>query len=79
MKGGMHEIVSSENTGFSPGRFIAENTVCTKLMQAYLDKEDRPGALVFLDIEKAFYRVSWEFMHKALESLGFGPEFREAG
>ena len=76
MKGGMHEIVSAENTGFSPGRFIAENTVCTKLMQAYLDEEDLPGALVFLDMEKAFDRVSWEFMHKALESLGFGPEFR---
>ena len=42
-------------------------------MQAYLDEEDRPGALVFLDTEKAFDRVSWEFMHKALESLGFGP------
>ena len=76
MKNGMHEIVLAENTGFSPGRFIAENTICTKLMQAYLDEEQLPGALVFLDMEKAFDRVSWKCMHEALKSLGFGPDFR---
>lgn len=72
----MHEIVSPENTGFSPGRFIGENSILTKLIQAYLDEEDEPGALVFIDMEKTFDRVSWEFMHKALEALGFGPDFK---
>ena len=76
MKRVMHEIVSPENTGFSPGRFIGENSILTKLIQAYLDEEEEPGALVFIDMEKAFDRVSWEFMHKALAALGFGPDFR---
>ena len=76
MKGVMHEIVSPENTGFAPGRFIGENSILTKLIQAYLDEEDLPGALVFLDMEKAFDRVSWDFMHKSLEALGFGVDFR---
>lgn len=77
MKRVMHEIVSPENTGFSPGRFIAENSILTKLIQAYLDEEELPGALIFLDFEKAFDRVSWEFMHKAFRALGFGPDFRK--
>ena len=76
MKRVMHEIVSPENTGFAPGRFIGENSILTKLIQAYLDEEQLPGALVFVDFEKAFDRVSWEFMHKALKALGFGPDFR---
>ena len=76
MKEVMHEIVSPHNTGFTPGRFIGENSVLTKLIQAYLDEEDQPGALVFVDFEKAFDRVSWDYIHEALAALGFGQNFR---
>ena len=30
---------------------------------------------VFLDLEKAFDRVSWDYMQKAIEKLGFGKDF----
>ena len=70
-------FASIDNTGFYPKRFIAENSIGLKLMQAYLDEEKKPGALVFLDMEKAFDRVSWDYMHKALEAAGFGHEFRK--
>ena len=73
----MHEVTSIENTGFCPGRFIAENSQLTKLLQAYLDEEDLPGAFIFLDMEKAFDRVSWSFLHRALKELGFGARFRK--
>ena len=37
----------------------------------------RKGVLLFLDMEKAFDRVSYEFTMKGLvEALGFGNKFR---
>ena len=59
-------------TGFVPGRFIVENSQFMKLLQATLDEKDEPGLLLFLDMEKAFDRVSWEFLLQALEAMGFG-------
>jgi len=32
---------------------------------------------VFLDLEKAFDRVSWDYMKKAVARLGFGPDFQK--
>ena len=32
--------------------------------------------MLFFDMEKAFDRVSYEFINKALEATGFGPNFR---
>ena len=74
MKGVVGKIVSRENTGFSPGRFIAENTHQMKLMQRMLEENDTEGMFVFLDLEKAFDRVSWDYMKKAIKDLGFGPD-----
>eukprot|EP00966_Prymnesium_polylepis_P187460 4346143-Prymnesium_polylepis.1 len=62
MKKVIGRVVSRENTGFSPGRFISENTQQMKLMQAMLEENNEPGMFVFLDLEKAFDRVSWDTM-----------------
>ena len=56
--------VSKENTGFAPKRFIAENTHQMKLMQKYLEENNEDGMFVFLDLEKVFDRVSWDYMKK---------------
>ena len=59
-----------------PNRNIAEATHLTKLIQNYLDDKDEDGLLLALDWEKAFDRCSWQYYHKALEALNFGPKFR---
>ena len=46
-----------------------------KLMQHYLETNNEDGMFVFLDLEKAFDRVSWNYMKKAVERLGVGPDF----
>ena len=56
-----------------PGRVITEASHLVKLVQAYLDETDEEGLLVALDWEKAFDSVSWDYLHKAVDALGFGP------
>ena len=34
---------------------------------------DIPGLLLFIDFEKAFDSLEWNFMFKCLEVFGFGP------
>ena len=68
------QFVSDVQNGFTPNSFIAENTHLLKLLQAYveLDPDDDEGAIfLFLDMEKAFDRCSWEFLHMALPEIGF--------
>ena len=38
--------------------------------------EQRKGIMLFLDMEKAFDRVSYDFTLSGLKSLGFGKGFR---
>ena len=72
----MDEIVSSSQLGFVPGRVITEATHLVKLVQALAEEEDGEGLLIAADWEKAFDRVSWDYLHEAVKALGFGPEFQ---
>ena len=66
------QLIDPMQTGFVPGRFIAENSQFMRLLQAILDERDDPGLFLFLDMEKAFDRVSWTYLLKALETMGLG-------
>ena len=34
-----------------------------------------PGLLLFIDFEKAFDSLEWDFLNKCLELFNFGPDF----
>ena len=36
-----------------------------------------PGIAVFLDFEKAFDSIEWNFIHKCLETFNFGLDLRQ--
>ena len=78
MKTVVHEFVSECQKGFVPDVFIAEATALLKLVEAYTNEDDtdRKGILLFLDMEKAFDRVSYEFTLAGLKAFGFGKRFR---
>ena len=48
------------------------------MVEAYMNDEDHPergNLMIFLDMEKAFDRVSYDFLLQAAEAVGFGPRF----
>lgn len=74
----VHEFVSETQKGFTPHTFIAENSIILKTIEAYLNDdnyEDRQGIILSLDMEKAFDRVSYNFLIDSLNSLNFGVRF----
>ena len=41
----------------------------------YTVEENIPGLLIFIDFEKAFDSVEWDFLFKCLEDFNFGSDF----
>ena len=62
-------IIHPCQSGYVKGRFIGESI--------RLIADDIPGIAVFLDFEKAFDSVEWDFIQKCLESFNFGPNLRQ--
>eukprot|EP00966_Prymnesium_polylepis_P329674 7385349-Prymnesium_polylepis.1 len=75
MNEAVRQFASPQQNGFTPDSFLLENIMLLKLIQDYVDHEDEEAYLLFLDMEKAFDRCSWDFMLAALPALGFGPDF----
>ena len=75
MNEAVKQFVSPQQNGFVPGGFIAENTMLLKLIQAYVEDENEEAFFIFLDMEKAFDRCSWDYLRKALTALGFNQNF----
>lgn len=63
------QFVSKDQNGFFPGAFIAENLMRLK---DYIEDENQEALFIFLDMEKAFDRCSWEFLTEGLEKIGYG-------
>ena len=79
MKNIVHEFVSETQKGFTPNTFISDGSMLMRMIEAYLNEDwlNRKGMFIFLDMEKAFDRVSYEFTMRGLEKLGFGDRFRK--
>ena len=68
-------IINTDQTGAVPGRSIAQSISLTRDIIDYCNHKDIGGAILSLDQAKAFDKISWSFMYKALEKFGFGPNF----
>ncbi len=68
-------LIHEDQTGYIKDRYIGTNA---RLIQDYFEdceKFDIPGILLFLDFEKAFDSVEWNFMISVLERFNFGNNF----
>ena len=70
-------IIHPCQAGYIKGRYIGE---CIRLISgtmSYTKQKNLPGAAVFLDFEKAFDAIEWNYLQKCLEVFGLGPQLRQ--
>ena len=70
-------IVHPCQSGYVKGRFIGESIRLIADTMHFTKQKEIPGVAVFLDFEKAFDSIEWNFVHKCLETLNFGPDLRQ--
>ena len=71
------QIIHPCQTGYIKGRYIEE---CIRMIfdiMSFTKQKNVPGAATFLDFEKAFDSIEWNYLQKCLEVLRFGPELRQ--
>ncbi|KAL9965225.1 hypothetical protein ACROYT_G028996 [Oculina patagonica] len=70
-------IIHPCQSGYVKGRFIGESIRLIADTMDFTKINDIPGIAVFLDFEKAFDSIEWDFIQKCLESFKFGPNLRQ--
>ena len=69
-------LIHTDQTGFVKGRYKGQNIRLLSDVMDYADYKTLPGILLFVDFEKAFDTLEWNFITKTLEVFNFGPKFR---
>ncbi len=69
------KVIRPDQTCGIPGRYIHENIIFTQDCIIYANNENKPLAIVSVDMSKAFDRVNRGFLHKILLKMNFGTQF----
>ena len=72
MKKVLNVCIDSDQNAYLKGRFIGNNIRLIDDVICYFEEKRIPELLFFLDLEKAFAQISWDFLHKSLEKFNFG-------
>ena len=68
-------IINESQTGYVQGRSICQNIRLVQDVIAYAKSVNQTGLLLFLDFEKAFDSIEWQFIWRTLNKYKFGPTF----
>ena len=68
-------LIRADQAGFMRGRRIEEQTELVKLMLDNCEASETNGAIVCLDQEKAYDKISHKFIWKTLERFNFSQDF----
>jgi hypothetical protein len=67
----VQRIVSPNQSAFIKGRFILGSVVVAHKLVHSVHRSGQPGVIIKLDYEKAYDRVSWNFLFDMLAARGF--------
>lgn len=71
------EIIDEHQFGFVQGRSIHESIELAQKMVADIDRRTEGGNIILkYDMSKAYDRVEWRFLLRALRAMGFSSDFR---
>ena len=71
----LDKIISPQQTAYVKKRFIGENIRQMEDILEYTSKMKIPGLVLFLDFEKAFDSLEWNFLDEVLKKFGFSDKF----
>ena len=69
-------IIHTSQSGYIKGRFIGESIRQITDIMEFTKSMQIPGIAIFLDFEKAFDSVEWDYIQKCLSSFNFGLQLR---
>ena len=75
IKNVLPDIIHPNQTGYVKDRFIGETIRSIYDVMDFTVKENIPGLMLFIDFQKGFDSVEWDFLFKCLEAFNFGPDF----
>ena len=67
IKSVLPHIIHHNQTGYVKGRFIGEKIRSIYDIMNFTDKENIPSLTIFIDFQKAFDSVEWDFLFKCLK------------
>jgi Reverse transcriptase (RNA-dependent DNA polymerase) len=68
----MHSILDQTQTAFISGRYILNNILAANEVIHYAKHHKQKRIVLKVDFEKAYDKVSWDFIEEFLLSRGFG-------
>jgi len=72
----LQDVISSNQKGFLPGRYIGENTRMVYDIMQYLQGKKQEGMIMLIDFEKAFDSLEWHYIDEVLKVYKSGEEFK---
>lgn len=70
------KLINEDQAAYIKNRYIGENIRKIIDIFEFTCNKFNPGIAIFLDFEKAFDTISWDFLHMTLDTFNFGPYFK---
>ena len=72
IKNVLRSIIHHNQTGFIEDRYIGETVRSVFDIMDFTVEKNIPGVLIFIDFQKTFDSLEWNFLLRCLESFNFG-------